>query len=90
MSTNAGPAVEDVYGKLYFHIKDCLFAFHERVRELKTTISLHRLDANQLPRALQAGERFDRIEVRLTQHPSILNVADITRLQISVSSKARI
>ncbi|KAI0479855.1 hypothetical protein F4859DRAFT_451626 [Xylaria cf. heliscus] len=59
---DAGPATGDVYGRLYFYLKDLFADFHRRIRSSPVTFELLHIDARALPTSL-TEERFDRIDV---------------------------
>ncbi|KAI0111207.1 hypothetical protein GGR51DRAFT_569241 [Nemania sp. FL0031] len=59
---DAGPATNDVYGKLYFYLKDLFASFHRRIRYSPIIFELLHVDARVLPTSL-AGRRFDRVDV---------------------------
>ncbi len=62
MDTFVGGAVNDVYGKLYFHVKGTLTSFHQRVQSLNVSFHLFHFDAKELLDYLSVGT-FARIEV---------------------------
>jgi hypothetical protein len=66
LSTFSGPATKDLYGKLYYHVKNILRSFHRRMRSLELNIQMFNLDARELPNHLQAGS-FARVDVGLVQ-----------------------
>lgn len=63
LSVDSGPASNDVYGKLFYHLQDLLAAF--RLCLSNQGCKFHMLNANaaELPKHL-AGKYFARIEVR--------------------------
>jgi hypothetical protein len=62
MDTFVGESINDVYGKLYFYIKDVLTSFRQRVQTVKISFNLFQVDARLLPEHLLRGT-FARIEV---------------------------
>ena len=62
MDTFIGALINDVYGKLYFYIKDVLTSFRQRVQTLKISFNLFQADARSLTEYLSRGT-FARIEV---------------------------
>ncbi|KAI1118712.1 hypothetical protein F5Y14DRAFT_461550 [Nemania sp. NC0429] len=59
---DAGPATNDVHGKLHFYLRDLFGSLHCRIRSSPVTFELLRVDAIALPISL-AGKQFDRIDV---------------------------
>ncbi|KAI0005245.1 hypothetical protein F4779DRAFT_633541 [Xylariaceae sp. FL0662B] len=59
---DAGPARNDVYGKLYHFLKHLFADFHCRLRSTQITFKILHVDARLLPKSL-AEEHFDRIDV---------------------------
>lgn len=59
-----GDLVNDVYGKLYFYIKDMLTSFCRRIETLKVSFNLFQTDATSLVDHFSPGT-FARIEVDL-------------------------
>lgn len=62
-----GPANNDLYGGLYYYLKDLLRRFFNRLSVLDVSFHLTQMDAVDLPNHLnrekEAGYEFDRIEV---------------------------
>jgi hypothetical protein len=67
MDTSVGNLVNDVYGKLYFYVKDVLSSFCRRVQALKISFNLFQADAESLIDCLSPGT-FARIEVGQQTH----------------------
>ena len=67
-NTSSGPAANDIYGKLFYHVRTVLRAFLLRVSGLQVSFQLFQLDASELPDHLGAGS-FSRIEVRKYSRP---------------------
>jgi hypothetical protein len=61
-NTSSGPAVEDIYGKLFYHIRASLRAFLLRLSNLQASFQLLQLNAAELPNHLEPSS-FSRIEV---------------------------
>ena len=64
LATYSGPASSDIYGKLYYYIKDILRSFHRRLSTLDCNIQLFNIDARELPNYLQK-DSFARVDVRI-------------------------
>ncbi|KAI1122573.1 hypothetical protein F5Y10DRAFT_287042 [Nemania abortiva] len=62
MKFDAGPATNDVYGKLHFYLKDMFASFHRQIRSSPVAFELLCVDARALPQSL-SGRYFDRIDV---------------------------
>ncbi|KAG6021187.1 hypothetical protein E4U41_002604 [Claviceps citrina] len=64
MSVKDFVAVNDVYGKMFYYLRDMLVQFQKRCRQLRLEIELCCLDELSLPCALvmQPRDKFDRIE----------------------------
>jgi len=63
LDTFAGGASHDIYGKLYYLVKDTLTSFRERLQLLDVSFNLFNLDARkELSKHLSIGT-FARIEV---------------------------
>jgi hypothetical protein len=69
-------AKNDIYGSLYVHVRDILFAFCYKLKTVKTSFQLFNVDALELPALMKqrgVGEAyFDRIEVRFMTRIRIL------------------
>ncbi|KAF1812296.1 hypothetical protein P152DRAFT_487845 [Eremomyces bilateralis CBS 781.70] len=61
-NTSIGSVYNDVYGKLYFHVKDVLTSVHKRLRSLEVVFHLFQLDARELTDHLKV-DTLARIEV---------------------------
>ena len=61
--SSSGPATSDIYGKLFYHVRAVLQAFHLRLSGLQVSFRLFQVDASDLPNHLKDGS-FSRIEVR--------------------------
>jgi hypothetical protein len=60
----AGPASNDIYGKLCHHLYDQLSSFRRNLRTIKScSFKLYNRDANALTRHFGDAIGFDRIEV---------------------------
>jgi hypothetical protein len=58
-------AKADMYGGLFFFLRDLFLKFCSRVRDTSILFQLYSMDAEELPGYLpQDGKAFDRIEVR--------------------------
>lgn len=53
----------DIYGKLFYYIRDILEKFIIRLKSLKIDIEVHCCEAEKLAPRL-TGQQFDRIDVR--------------------------
>lgn len=62
LKTEAYGANNDIYGKLFFHIRSQLLAFRRRLSSLDCTFHMTNCDAAYLPLLLGA-DSFARIEV---------------------------
>ena len=60
--TDAGRATNDIYGKLFVHVRSLLLTFVQRLRNTGAEFGIHNLNATNLPEAL-GTTRFARIEV---------------------------
>lgn len=71
LSTSAGPADNDIYGKLYNHIKSVLARFYRRL--LDTTVEFHLFNADAAELSTHTKNlSFARIEVcQLNQYPPL-------------------
>lgn len=63
MDTFVGDVTNDIYGKIYFHVKDTLISFCERMETSKISFDLFQVDAASLDDHLLPNT-FARIEVR--------------------------
>lgn len=63
LNIRAGPATNDVYGKLYVHVRENLRAFRRRLVFQEIDFTFSNIDATALRRR-QSIPTFDRIEVR--------------------------
>jgi hypothetical protein len=61
--SSSGPAVADIYGKLFYHVRAVLRAFLLRLSGLQVSFRLFQGDTSDLPNHLEGGF-FSRIEVR--------------------------
>lgn len=62
LQSSYGPAVNDMYGKLFNHLKDLLSSFIRQTASRRIAFELFNMDVNDLPRQL-SGRQFARIEV---------------------------
>lgn len=62
LSTQVGTAANDLYGKLFAHVRSVLFSFVQHLRCTGVEFELHNLNATELPQTL-APTTFARIEV---------------------------
>ena len=65
------PATSDIYGKLFFHLRETLHKFIDRLRGSKVSFKLFQLDIEDLNNALKEYS-FDRIEVSSLPYPDAL------------------
>lgn len=63
LQTSAGLAGNDLYGKLFVHVRSTLLSFKHRLLEEGVKLELHNLNATELPQTLTPAT-FARIEVR--------------------------
>jgi hypothetical protein len=74
LEQKAGPASNDIYGKLYHHLYDQLSSFRRNLSTSNSCVfKLFNMDANALARHFGGGVGFDRIEV-LSYLPSWLRI----------------
>ena len=64
LKQNAGPASNDVYGKLYRHLSDLLRSFLHSLAARPSAFHFLHTDANDLADHLRDESGFDRIEVK--------------------------
>lgn len=79
LKQNAGPASNDVYGKLHRHVSELLQSFHRNLSARPSAFRLSHMDANDLGDHLRDEPGFDRIEVKqliLPKSSLILNITD--------------
>ncbi|KAH8698962.1 hypothetical protein BGW36DRAFT_396585 [Talaromyces proteolyticus] len=62
LNTTSGAATADIYGKLYFHIRELLHSFFHRISSSKISFQLLNLEASSLPDHLDS-DSFSRIDV---------------------------
>jgi hypothetical protein len=76
LQTDAGRAVNDIYGKLFVHVRSVLISFIQRLRSTGTNFEVYNLNAINLPKVL-GPTKFARIDVCDTPRGS--NVARLTK-----------
>jgi hypothetical protein len=64
LATFSGPASRDLYGKLYYYVKDILQSFHHRMSSLECNIQMFSVDAQGPSSHLQESS-LARIDVSL-------------------------
>jgi len=65
LKQNVGPASNDIYGKLYYHLHDQLSLFRRNLNKSSgCDFKLFNMDANLLTQLLHDDTAFDRIEVQ--------------------------
>ena len=64
LKADAGPAVNDIYGKMTAYLDTTLRAFLHRITDLRLRTEMYCVDVIELPRCIE-GQTFDRIEVSL-------------------------
>lgn len=64
-ATFSGLATADIYGKLFYHLRNTLRSFCSRLSKITTSFHLLAVDALSLPQHLERDKRFSRIEVRM-------------------------
>ncbi|KAI1807483.1 hypothetical protein F4811DRAFT_574433 [Daldinia bambusicola] len=62
LGLKVGPAKNDIYGKLYFYLRQLFMDFHHRLRTLPVNFNLLQVDAKLLHSHLDE-KRFDRIDM---------------------------
>jgi hypothetical protein len=68
LEQRAGPASNDLYGKLYRHLHDLLSSFRRRLRKSHScNFKLSHMDAKALAGDFGDAVTFDRIEVQYTR-----------------------
>lgn len=63
LDTPAGPATNDLYGKLYHHLMHLFATFHAELAARPVSFQLHRADARHLAAHI-TDMKFARVEVR--------------------------
>lgn len=63
LSTKSGTAINDLYGRLFVHVRSALLSFKHRLSSAGANFELYNLNATELPQTL-APTTFARIEVR--------------------------
>jgi hypothetical protein len=64
LKTDAGPATNDVFGKLFCYLQSVFRAFYRRIASSNVEFQLFNVDAKELPSYLKA-QHFARIEVAI-------------------------
>jgi hypothetical protein len=64
LKQNAGPASNDVYGKLHRHLSELLRSFHRNLSARPSAFHFLHVDANDLADYFREEPGFDRIEVK--------------------------
>lgn len=67
LALQAGPAGDDMYGKLYVYVCERLKVFRQRLQSQRFDLIFFNIDAAKLSQRRE-GKRFDRIEVRVKLH----------------------
>ena len=62
LQSSYSSAINDIYGNLFYHLRDLLSSFIRQVASRKIAFELFNMDVNDLPRHL-GGRQFARIEV---------------------------
>lgn len=62
LKVNPGPATNDLYGQLFYYIRDVLYSFHGRLASHASDFEFSHIDAKELDSKLN-NTRFARIEV---------------------------
>lgn len=65
LQTSTGTAINDLYGKLFVHVRSVLISFKRRLSSSGARFELYNSNATELPQIF-APNTFARIEVR---HP---------------------
>ncbi|KAF2434008.1 hypothetical protein EJ08DRAFT_694040 [Tothia fuscella] len=71
MGTFVGALINDVYGKLYFYVKDVFTSFRSRIQTLEDSFNLFLVDARSITEYVSPGS-FARIEIGR----SVSNICD--------------
>ncbi|OCK75946.1 hypothetical protein K432DRAFT_419507 [Lepidopterella palustris CBS 459.81] len=79
LETPSGPAKNDLYGKLFYYLRDLFTLFHRRLSSLDISFQLFQVDVRQLPRHV-AGQRFARIEVANISDAGYIGIAQTIAL----------
>jgi hypothetical protein len=64
LSINCGPASQDLYGKLYYYLKDMFRGFREQVLSRKVSFEVLNMNPQKLRLELELAT-YDRVEVRI-------------------------
>lgn len=88
LKQNAGPASNDIYGKLHRHVSELLRSFHRSLTSRQCTFRFLHKDANDLAENLQDKLGFDRIEVNHTNHASALTFLSLITMHTQTSNIA--
>jgi hypothetical protein len=64
LKSSSGPAINDMYGKLYYYLLDLVSSFYDRLSSLNVGFEIHNTDATDLAARLKDGT-FARIEVNM-------------------------
>lgn len=67
LQSSYGPATNDIYGKLFNHLKDLLSSFIRQAASRRIAFELFNVDVNDLPRQL-GSRQFARIEVTVEKN----------------------
>ncbi|KAK5133101.1 hypothetical protein LTR08_008211 [Meristemomyces frigidus] len=62
LKVNTGPAANDIYGKLFLHVRELVSSFHRRIESLNVSFELSNCAAEDLSNQLSEGS-FARVEV---------------------------
>ena len=70
LKQNAGPASNDVYGKLHRHLFELLRSFHRNLSARPSAFRFLHMDVSDLADHLRDEPGFDRIEVNSHHKPA--------------------
>ncbi len=85
LNTFSGRATKDLYGKLYYHVKNILECFHRRISLLSCNIHMFNVDSRKLPSYVNEN-CFARIDVSFNQtqyRRKLRNSGEVTHSKVS-------
>lgn len=78
----AGPLQNDVYGKLFYYLRDTLVRFQEESKRLSIMVGLTSVGMPMSLHRAPEPAMYDRIHVSLFQNRAPSKLADVTRWEI--------
>lgn len=78
----AGPLQNDVYGKLFYYLRDTLVRFQEESKRLSIMVGLTSVDIPMSLHRVPEPLMYDRIHVSLFQNRAPSKLTDVTRWEI--------